>query len=208
MFDWDRRLVTRAGRPVALTRRAFLLLELLVRHRPGVVTKQEILDQLWPDSNVDEGSVASLVSELRAALGPDGRTAIRTAHGFGYAYSAPAEVEDASPSAPVLFLLIEAGSPPRTISRASEATLVGRDLDCDVRLASSTVSRRHARIRWKAGTATLEDLHSRNGTYLDGEKIERPVPLRDGQCIRFGSVELVFRSAATAAGETESMSGA
>ena len=59
--------------------------------------------------------------------------------------------------------------------------------------ASPTISRRHARIVISAGGATLEDLDSKNGTFLRGNKVTQPAPLSDGDLIRVGSVSLTFR---------------
>jgi pSer/pThr/pTyr-binding forkhead associated (FHA) protein len=60
-------------------------------------------------------------------------------------------------------------------------------------LDSPTISRRHAKIVITAASAALEDLGSRNGTYLRGEKVTSPVPLNDGDEIRVGSVVLSYR---------------
>ena len=51
--------------------------------------------------------------------------------------------------------------------------VVGRDEGVAVRLATSEVSRRHCAIRLREGVASVEDLGSRNGTWADGERIDR-----------------------------------
>ncbi len=58
---------------------------------------------------------------------------------------------------------------------------------------SPTVSRRHARIVVEGGKATLEDLGSKNGTFLRGERISSPRPLVDGDEILLGRVHMTFR---------------
>ncbi len=55
------------------------------------------------------------------------------------------------------------------------------------------VSRHHARIRVEKGAATLEDLGSKNGTFLRGEPVTAPTRLEDGDQIRLGSVIVTFR---------------
>ena len=87
-LDRATRELTRDGRPVPLTPKALLLLELLLERHPGVVSREEIRDALWPDTVVSESNVASLVWELRSAIGdtPPGRF-VRTVRGFGYAFS-------------------------------------------------------------------------------------------------------------------------
>jgi pSer/pThr/pTyr-binding forkhead associated (FHA) protein len=57
---------------------------------------------------------------------------------------------------------------------------------------SSKVSRRHARILVTGNRAVLEDLGSKNGTYVRGRRIDAPTPLKDGDEIRVGSAGIVF----------------
>ena len=71
--------------------------------------------------------------------------------------------------------------------------MIGRDAGVAIELRSPTVSRRHARVTVAGGVATLEDLGSKNGTSVDGSAVTSPVALMDGQRIRIGSYELVFR---------------
>ena len=73
--------------------------------------------------------------------------------------------------------------------------ILGRD-DDGIRIDSVTVSRRHARISISGGEAVLEDLGSKNGTYVGGEAVLVPVRLNDGDEIRTGSVVFRFRMAA------------
>ena len=58
---------------------------------------------------------------------------------------------------------------------------------------SPTVSRRHARILVADGKATLEDLGSKNGTFLRGKRLTSPAPLSDGDEILLGRVRMTFR---------------
>jgi pSer/pThr/pTyr-binding forkhead associated (FHA) protein len=71
--------------------------------------------------------------------------------------------------------------------------VVGRGESADVRLASSSVSRRHARISIESGTTVIEDLRSRNGTMARDERVRTPTRLNDGDAVRFGVVWLVYR---------------
>jgi pSer/pThr/pTyr-binding forkhead associated (FHA) protein len=71
--------------------------------------------------------------------------------------------------------------------------LLGRDSDVAVWLESPSVSRHHARIRVSGSDATIEDLGSKNGTYLHGERIATSTPLADGDEIRLGSVPVTIR---------------
>ena len=71
--------------------------------------------------------------------------------------------------------------------------VVGRDRNADVSIDDSTISRRHARIRIVGKGATIEELGSKNGTFVQGKKIEKPRRLSDGDRIQIGSVILTFR---------------
>ena len=64
-----------------------------------------------------------------------------------------------------------------------------------IRIDSKTVSRRHARIVVSGSSASLEDLDSKNGTYLRGQSVTTAVALNDGDEIRIGAVVLRFRMA-------------
>lgn len=75
-----------------------------------------------------------------------------------------------------------------------EMCTLGRAPGNRVVIPSERVSRRHAVIR-RVGNGTFQfiDLGSSNGTYLNGQRLERPVPLRDGCVIEIGSQKMVFR---------------
>ena len=64
--------------------------------------------------------------------------------------------------------------------------MVGRGREADVRIPASEVSRRHARIVVDAGGVTIEDLESRNGTFVRGRPVKRATPLADGDEVGFG----------------------
>ena len=82
---------------------------------------------------------------------------------------------------------------------AGERFLVGRGSDCDLTLADTEASRRHALLRPQAdGSVVLEDLGSTNGTYVNGQRITGPVTLRGGERVRIGETELNFRNGAVA----------
>lgn len=202
-LDTERRVLARGGEAVPLARKAFDFLALLVAERPRALTKEQIRDRVWPKTVVSESTLNSLLGEVRGALGDDAREPryIRTVHGFGYAFiaeaiedaAAPANVPSvAQPSAARLTarLLWE----DRLIPLSPGANLLGRDEDVTVRIDAPSVSRRHARITVALGApATIEDLGSKNGTWLAGRRLDgTPADLRDGDVVRLGKVELVF----------------
>ena len=194
-LDAETRLLLRGSglQPVHLSPKAYELLCALVDTRPRAVAKSELHERLWPSTFVSEATLASLVAELREALGQRGSETrfIRTVHGFGYAFAA--EVRD-----------VEA---PRLVRTANWVVfngreqaledgehMIGRDEDVAVTLNSPTVSRRHAKIVIAGEVATLDDLGSKNGTYVRGQRVSSRVALVDGDRIRIGAFEITFRS--------------
>ena len=63
---------------------------------------------------------------------------------------------------------------------------VGRMSDCWLTLDDELASRYHARFHLADGVAEIEDLGSRNGTYLNGAKVNGRLPIRDGDKVRIG----------------------
>jgi DNA-binding winged helix-turn-helix (wHTH) protein len=72
---------------------------------------------------------------------------------------------------------------------------LGRDIECEIVVPVREVSRFHARIARDAGGVLLEDLGSKNGTFRNGQRIEEPVYLLDGDMIQVALVQaFVFLS--------------
>ena len=194
-LDPESRTLSRAGQPVHLTPKAFELLVLLLARRPRVMSKSTLMETLWPGVVVTEGSLANIVSELRIATGDAARSArlIRTVHRFGYAFSGEAREEDLRGAAP-----LELRARFRLLASDREAdldegdNLIGRGEDCLLRIHSSTVSRHHARVRVRGDQVVIEDLGSKNGTFVSGQKIEAPTTLQGGEEIQVGSITLRF----------------
>lgn len=84
------------GQPVELGSRAFDILMVLIKACGSLVTKRELLDQVWPATVVDEGNLQVQVSALRKALSED-RDVIKTIPGRGYVFTA--EISEAEPDA-------------------------------------------------------------------------------------------------------------
>lgn len=100
-----RRELRRGGTPVPLERRVFDLLACLVRHHDRVVSKEELLDAVWPGEAVSVGVIARAVMKARQALGDDEREGrlIRTAPRIGYRFVAPVSThapDEGGPAAP------------------------------------------------------------------------------------------------------------
>ena len=99
MADTSRRLLRRNGQLVHLAPKTWDLLEALLTH-PGVVTKTELLDRLWPAERGSEYAMSRTVRRLREALGDDARQPryVRTVHGTGFEWIAAVEADRAAPA--------------------------------------------------------------------------------------------------------------
>jgi DNA-binding winged helix-turn-helix (wHTH) protein len=192
-FDPETRQVWVRGKEARLSPKAFDLLALLVERRPRAVSKADIRAHLWPGTFVSESSLPSLVSEIRDAIADHRRKPglLRTLHGFGYAFQAERAPADGVPGT--------AGPNARLVSATAEIALapgeniLGREGEGIVVVKSSTVSRRHARIMIEANAAVVEDLGSKNGTYVNDRPVTSPTPVVDGDQVRLGSLLFTFR---------------
>lgn len=197
--DDDSQQVLRGGTAVHLSPKAFDLLVTLIRERPRVLSKEDLHTRLWPKTFVSDTSLAMLVAEVRAALGESAREprAVRTVHRRGYAFQAearelpPSGASHASVGVQTACCLV-AGSRQFPLLRGDN--VVGREPGSRIWLDSPSVSRRHARIRVEGDRITLEDLGSKNGTLVGDARVTSPTPLSDGDTLRFGSVDVIFRA--------------
>jgi len=202
ILDLDTRQVTRGGREIHLTTKAFDLLGVLALDRPKVLSKAMLQERLWPATFVAEANLANLVAEVRHALGDSAHAPvyIRTAHGLGYAFCCDAAVigpRDLAAGNGSCWLEWDG----RKLALAVGEHVIGRDPDVEIRVDQSTVSRRHARLVVTTEGALLEALVSKNGTFLGSERVSAPVPLTDGDAIRVGSVQMTFHVRTSVASE-------
>lgn len=197
VVDLDQRRLFREGREVRLTAKAFELLRTLVEHRPKALSKEELFARLWPDTFVTENNLATLVGDLRAALDDSAHDPrfIRTIYGYGYAFAAEASETIKTPNAAVVpalsawTLLHE----DREVALYEGANILGRSGPGVVLLNSPTVSRHHARVSASGSQATVEDLGSKNGTWLGGTPVIHAVSMQDGDRLRLGSLVVIVR---------------
>ena len=103
-LDADNRLLKREGQPVVLTPKALETLLALVERSGEVVGKRELLDRVWPDAFVEEGTLVQNIFTLRKALGRDasGRDYIETAPRRGYCFTGPVTERGRGPALLVL----------------------------------------------------------------------------------------------------------
>ena len=206
LLDTETRELCRDGRLLDLTPKAFDLLAMLIANRPKVVTKAELQERLWPDSFVVDKNLANLVSEIRDALGEDASNPriIRTAHRVGYAFQhREGRDEPRHQSARRNERIFRLMWDDQHMTLEAGEYVIGRDPDADVYVDSPSVSRRHAMLRITGHQACIEDLASRNGTFVGDRRIDTASALQNGDAIRMGSVVLTFR-AVNAPGSTKS----
>lgn len=84
------------------------------------------------------------------------------------------------------------GHPLQTVSINRRLFRIGRDPSCDLAIQDTSASREHAVIREHGGQFVLEDCGSRNGTFLNGTRIEAPMPLADGDEFVVSSYRIRF----------------
>src|SRR5712691_6998980 len=93
VLDAETRQLSVRCKAVHISPKAFQFLELLLESRPKALSKTEIHERLWPGTFVSDGTLASLLVEVRSATGDSARKSrfVRTVHRFGYAFSGSTE---------------------------------------------------------------------------------------------------------------------
>lgn len=189
---------------IRLSPKAFDLLHALVRNRNRAMARSELHELLWPSTFVLETNLASLIAEIRRALGDtaDAPRFVRTMHRFGYWFIGDVEESDASETrvGTVYYWVVWDG---RQVRLADGDNVLGRAPDAHVWIDAPGVSRHHARVVVNGAIATVEDMGSKNGTFVRDRRVDVPLALCDGDQIRLGSVVITFR-VPQAAGSTAS----
>jgi len=196
VFDSDTRELQRGGKAIHLSPKAFQLLETLLQARPKALSKAEIHDRLWPKTHVSSSSLGRLVAEIRKALADTAAepSLVRTLRGFGYAFcgtvTGTSGVAPQKQPAGAVYRLVWGA---REVELGPGTNVLGREPGCAVWVDAAGVSRRHAQIVVSEGRAILEDLGSKNGTYLRGRKLQAPTLLADGDPIAVGTALITIR---------------
>ncbi len=79
------------------------------------------------------------------------------------------------------------GMVPAAVRPAKFPFLIGRGPDCDLRLFDPALSRHHCRLLWRGDRLVVEDLGSRNGTLVNGQKVTEPRVLGEGDSLWLGA---------------------
>lgn len=192
LLDSTTRELRRDGEVVHLSIKAFDLLRQLIESRPRVVAKDAILETLWSGTHVGEGTLAAVVAELRNALCDDARQPqfIRTVHRVGYAFCCEVDQADGTPDTQHVYRLIWGG---REIELCPGSNVLGREPAAIAWIDDPSISRHHALIHIYDTYVTIEDLGSKNGTFVKGRRLTESERLHDGDAITFGRVPMTFR---------------
>ena len=198
----------REGIPVRLEKIPMEVLVLLVEHAGTLVTRDSIHAALWgPDVFLDrDAAINTAIRKIRKALGEDVDRPrfVETVVGKGYRFVGQIVRETADPQRQGAVYRLTRGTDAFALQDGEN--LIGRDPDVHVFLDHPSVSRRHARISITADRVVLEDLNSRNGTWIDGRGITSPTEVHDGFIIGVGPITLTFVSRSSVA-STRPMSG-
>jgi DNA-binding winged helix-turn-helix (wHTH) protein len=165
---------------------------------PGqVVTKQQLIDTVWSKEFVTEGALTRCIAILRRFLGDDARQPryVENIPRRGYRLVMPpqalSETEDTGRAHPGTLCWLSYGE--RRFVLSDGENLIGRAPDAAVHIDSKEVSRYHARVIVAGVRATVEDLGSKNGTFVEGRRLDTACQLRNGDHLAVGSLLMEFR---------------
>jgi DNA-binding winged helix-turn-helix (wHTH) protein len=181
--------ISRDDRVVRLRPRAMDVLVGLAAAAGKLASKRDLIDAVWRTEYVSDHALTQVIAELRAALEDDARNPAYIENVPRRGYRLVATVTPLAPTVPparepsVPFRLQGDGG---DHSLKQGANLIGRTADADICIDRTAVSRAHARIVVTGTTATIEDLGSKNGTYLNGARLEQPAVLTNGDDIWIG----------------------
>ena len=196
VLDSESRELLRDGHRVPLSPKAFDLLSILVVSRPKAMSKGELQERLWPATFVVEKNLANLVSEIRDAIGddPSNPRFIRTVPRFGYAFRETVHRTETGRSEGRGGVSFRIRWVSGRVTLDEGEHVIGRDPNVEIYLDAPGVSRRHALIKIAAVGATIEDLGSKNGTFVGDQRVDGSRSVSDGDVITVGSVKLTVRA--------------
>jgi hypothetical protein len=193
------------------------VLILLVQRAGTLVERSDIAAAVWGAGVFveHEAAINTAVRKIRQVLGDDAAAPrfVETVVGKGYRFIADVESVTAADEpaagrgddhAGGARYMVRVGG--QEVVLPVGETVLGRDPAAGVCVDHPSVSRRHARISIERGRAWLEDLDSRNGTFLNGRQIDGRTEIEDDAIVGLGPVTLEFRIMRAPA-STQSMSG-
>ncbi len=171
------RRVLRAGEPLRLETKVLRLLFYLLENRNRPIPKQELLDRVWPESNLSESALTRAMGLLRKALHDDGRQprTIETIPSLGYQFVAPVTIVEAV--GPSVDSRLVAGVPPPAVSMVSEGAIAAIVSEGATKAQTSRLFVFRAWIIWIIAVPVLL-LITAGGFFLRSSKV-RPLTAQD-----------------------------
>jgi DNA-binding winged helix-turn-helix (wHTH) protein len=180
---------------VPIRPKCFDLLVYLLRNRGKLIAKDTLLDTVWSDAIVAEATLSRTITELREVLGdhPQRPKFIQTVSRRGYRFIAPAhEIFPATADEHRTELsIVHRG---KEYPLRSGEQVIGRGRGAAIPLYNSLTSRHHARITVNGKKVSVEDLGSKNGTFVNGHRVVKPTELKVGDQIQIGGEILTLWS--------------
>ena len=172
-LDPGRKLLLRNGEPVALTSKALEILLVLVERSEHVVTKDELMKEVWPNTFVEEANLSQHISMVRKALGetPQDHRYIVTFPGQGYRFAGGVRVVSPNGTDRVL--------ESRFLSRAG----IGQTEDFPVRSATEShvadLATSKSRTLWRVGMSVVLALAFAGGVFWFVSHRPKPLTAKD-----------------------------
>jgi DNA-binding winged helix-turn-helix (wHTH) protein len=198
----------RGGKLVKLEKIPMELLILLVQRPGALLARAELQEALWaPDVFVDrDAAINTAIRKIRHALRDDAARPrfVETVVGKGYRFVASVEshaqhMRDSGSATNGPAARLRRPFPRYSVTRGKQdfmldvgETVFGRDPSAGVCIDHPSVSRRHASLSISAGGAVLRDLGSRNGTFVNGRRVDGAAKVEDGAVIGLGPIALTF----------------
>ena len=181
--------ISHDGREVRLRPRAMDVLTTLALAAGELVSKRDLIDAVWRTEFVSDHALTQVIAELRAALGDNARSPSFIENiprrGYRLVEDVILIADSVAPAGSALLpfkLQTDDGDHPL----AQGLNVIGRTGDADICIDQTEVSRCHAKITIQGTSAVIEDLGSKNGTYVNGRRLEGPATLTNGDEIWIG----------------------
>ncbi len=160
--------LTRDSTLVPLPAKTLDLLELLVTRAPNLVTKEEILANVWAEAAVEEGNIAFHVAALRKVLDAGGdQSCIETVRGRGYRFVAPIVGRSPGPPQPSAAAVAVTAPPPAPRRHLGRRTIIAAGLVVVVTLGLVSVLRRRE-AEWSVAVLPFEVLDAGDSDFVPG----------------------------------------
>jgi len=182
---------------VSLRPRVMEVLVALADRAGDVMSKGELVDVVWSSGFVSDNTITHCIKELRKDLGDTTKPPrlVQTIPRRGYRLTGSVRTADSTGGTSLIdqarFML---AAERLNVYLVDGENVIGRGGEAQIVIQSSWISRHHARIVVGEHGVTIEDLGSKNGTFVCDQMIDQPTRLCDGDVLRIGDHRFEFRS--------------